>query len=146
MKTIEEMTTKELQAFYAEVYDKPTTNRNAKRLRVKLAPYLATRKLHVAKAVERAATKGRAKVTKKKAAADHTPKSIGIGRVLTHQFRGANPHVVKCTVVEEGFKVGRVVYTSLGAAAKAASGQQWNGVLFWGLAPFPKHRKKEAHG
>ena len=70
----------------------------------------------------------------------HTPESIGIGKTLKHAFKDARKPV-ECRVVKTGFSHKGTVYKSLGEAAKAASGQTWNGMLFWGLAEFPKHKK-----
>lgn len=117
----------QLHALYAELYGKPTVNRNKQRLVKKLAAEVARR------------APAKEKPAKGSKRSKRTPEDVGIGRVLHHKMRDGAVH--ECQVVAEGFKVGDKVYDSLGAAALGASGQQWNGDLFWGLKPYPKHKK-----
>jgi hypothetical protein len=64
-------------------------------------------------------------------------RKLRVGAVLTHRTREGKE--VTCTVVKDGFKFGRQTFTSISAAANAASeklGQQsrtLNGWVFWGV-------------
>jgi hypothetical protein len=53
------------------------------------------------------------------------------GTVLTREYRG---QTVSVTVLDDGFEYRGTVYRSLTAAAKAVTGSQWNGLLFFGIA------------
>ena len=52
------------------------------------------------------------------------------GTVLTREYRGENHQV---TVLEKGFEYGGKGYRSLSGVARAITGTQWNGYLFFGL-------------
>ena len=52
------------------------------------------------------------------------------GTVLTRPYKG---RVVSVTVLPAGFDHDGTVYSSLSAVAKAVTGTQWNGHLFFGL-------------
>ena len=52
------------------------------------------------------------------------------GTVLVRDWHGRQ---VRAEVTDAGFVVDGVPYTSLSAAARAVTGQRWNGRLFWGL-------------
>jgi hypothetical protein len=65
------------------------------------------------------------------------PKDLAVGTILVRQWRGEE---LRLTVVENGFSLNGVIYSSLSSAARAASGARWNGPLFWGLT---SRRRKE---
>ncbi len=52
------------------------------------------------------------------------------GTILTREYRG---EVHQVTVLEQGFEYGGKVYRSLSGIARAITGTQWNGYLFFGL-------------
>jgi len=52
------------------------------------------------------------------------------GTVLTRQYRG---QLIQVRVLAEGFDYDGTLYQSLSAVAKAVTGTQWNGFLFFGL-------------
>lgn len=153
MAEFRDMKLKELQTEYEKYYGKPTKNRNRKALAKKLGKDKATRE-HLCEVLEthlppdepkpESPRESKMKKLPKKLVsgvhAKHTPRSIGLGKILMHKYRDKRKPV-KCTVVKDGFSTGGKIYSSLGEAAKAVSGQAWNGMLFWGLAPFPEHKK-----
>ena len=53
------------------------------------------------------------------------------GTVLVREYRG---QVVRVTVLKRGFDFEGEIHSSLSAIAKAVTGTQWNGMLFFGLA------------
>ncbi len=50
------------------------------------------------------------------------------GTVLRREYRG---RVLECRVLEHGFEFDGEVYRSLSGAARAATGVNWNGKVFW---------------
>lgn len=72
------------------------------------------------------------------------------GQELTHAFRGGL--VVKATVITPPnmngnggkYRHDKKVYDDLRKIQREASDTPYNVLLFWGLAPWPKHRKREA--
>ena len=52
------------------------------------------------------------------------------GSVLIREYRG---HDITVTVREKGFEYAGVTYRSLSAVARAVTGTNWNGYLFFGL-------------
>ncbi len=52
------------------------------------------------------------------------------GTILTREYRG---EVHQVTVLEKGFEYDGKVYRSLSGIARAITGTQWNGYLFFGL-------------
>lgn len=168
IEAVATMTTKELQSAYAEMFGKATTNRNKKRLAEKIkkavaergemsAPVAATIPVPSPIVVETPPAK-----LKRKAAIKTAPvvgKNIEtrvsgaripvLGEVLIHTYRkSAGKPPCKATVVEGGFRYKGKVHATMGEIAKLDSGIAWNGVLFFKLAPFPKHaaRKPRAKG
>jgi hypothetical protein len=65
----------------------------------------------------------------------------GPGTVLTRTYRGSR---VSVTVLPDGFEHGGTVYRSLSAVARAVTGTQWNGHLFFGLKKQPPAAKAAA--
>jgi hypothetical protein len=57
-------------------------------------------------------------------------RELGIGAVLTRNWKGRNIEVV---VEKEGFRWQGDLYPSLSAAASAIAGSRWNGPRFFGL-------------
>lgn len=60
----------------------------------------------------------------------HDPRVPMPGTLLSREFRGRRVEVM---VLHDGFEYGGDVYKTLSAAAKAATGTQWNGFDFFGL-------------
>ena len=56
--------------------------------------------------------------------------TLKIGTVLTRVWHGKE---LQLKLTEAGYEFDDVVYSSLSAAARAATGARWNGRLFWGL-------------
>ena len=56
--------------------------------------------------------------------------TLSVGTTITREWHGSTLEV---RVVEGGYEFRGVVYKSLSAAAKAITGQHWNGRLFFGL-------------
>lgn len=52
------------------------------------------------------------------------------GSILTREYRGRR---IEVKVLDRGFEYGGVAYRSLTAVAKAVTGSDWNGRLFFGL-------------
>lgn len=78
-------------------------------------------------------TNGRLKGNRTRSASinpDRDPRLPKPGTVLTRRHKG---RLLRCTVLEDGFEFAGETYTSLSAAAKAASGSHTNGFRFWGL-------------
>jgi hypothetical protein len=77
-------------------------------------------------------------------------RKLRVGAVLTHRTREGKE--VTCTVTKDGFKFGRQVFTSISAAANAASeklGQQsrtLNGWVFWGVERRTGGDRRQADG
>ncbi|MCZ8172425.1 MAG: DUF2924 domain-containing protein, partial [Brevundimonas sp.] len=66
-----------------------------------------------------------------------SPRKLTPGTRLVRDWRGVGHTVV---VLDDGFEYDRKHWKSLTAIAKAITGNQWNGPLFFGLA----ERKKKA--
>jgi hypothetical protein len=62
----------------------------------------------------------------------------GPGTVLTRTYRGSR---VSVTVLADGFEHDGARYRSLSAVARAVTGTQWNGHLFFGLKKQPPAKK-----
>jgi hypothetical protein len=60
----------------------------------------------------------------------HDPRVPMPGTLLSREFRGRRVDVM---VLSNGFEYGGKVYKTLSAAAKAATGTQWNGFDFFGI-------------
>jgi hypothetical protein len=58
------------------------------------------------------------------------PGDPAVGTTLTREWKGRE---LRLRVLEDGYELDGVVYPSLSAAAKAATGSKWNGPMFWGL-------------
>ena len=58
------------------------------------------------------------------------PDALLPGSVLTRDWHGRK---VRLAITPDGFVVDGIPYPSLSAAARAVTGQRWNGRLFWGL-------------
>lgn len=52
------------------------------------------------------------------------------GTVITRTWRGRD---LRLLVLDDGFELDGVRYASLSEAARAVTGQRWNGPLYWGL-------------
>ncbi len=52
------------------------------------------------------------------------------GTILTREYRG---EIHQVTVLDRGYEYGGKVYRSLSGIARAITGTQWNGYLFFGL-------------
>jgi hypothetical protein len=55
---------------------------------------------------------------------------LGVGATLVREWHG---HEYRVRVVDGGFELDSVIYKSLSAAARAITGQAWNGPLFFHL-------------
>lgn len=58
------------------------------------------------------------------------PQDPAPGSTLVREYKGRE---LRLTVLDNGFELDGVVYSSLSAAAHAATGSRWNGRLFWKL-------------
>ena len=58
------------------------------------------------------------------------PDDPAVGTTIVRKWHGKD---LLLRVTDAGFEFDGVVYKSLSAAAKAATGAHWNGRLFWGL-------------
>lgn len=67
-------------------------------------------------------------------AAQPEGRALGIGAILTRNWKG---HKVEVVVEEGGFRWDGHLYPSLSAAATAIAGSRWNGPRFFGLRDAP---------
>ena len=65
--------------------------------------------------------------------------TLAVGTTLTRTWHG---QTIEVRAVENGFEWNGCVYKSLSAAAKAITGQHWNGPLFFGLVARKKEKAK----
>lgn len=160
---LDEMTTGELREKYREVFGEETRSRNKKYLIKKVAwriqanaeGGLSERAKQRAKDLACEADirvnppRKRKRTTKKPAdpapertvvhrfGPTHDPRLPLPGAVLKRDYKGKT-HVV--SVLEEGFEWDGTVHGSLSAVAKAITGTNWNGFLFFGLTS-PRRKK-----
>lgn len=69
------------------------------------------------------------------------PRLPAPGTVLTREYKGKT---IRVTVLEDGFRYAGKTYRSLSTVAKEATGTIWNGLLFFGLTPYPKRKAAAA--
>lgn len=157
---LEVMGTGELRAKFLEVHGEETRSRNAAYLRKKIAWRIQANaqgglseraKKRAAELADEANIRVNAPRKKKGATtapapertvvkrftAGHDPRLPLPGTLLTRVYKGTE---IRVTVLEQGFEWDGTVYRSLSGIAKAVTGSQWNGFLFFGLTGKKKRK------
>jgi len=154
IEALENMTARQLQKRYAEVFGESTRSGNSQWMRRRIAWRLQARaegdlaERALAGARHRAAEIAddadlRVRPPRDPIAAPGGSRTVSgpmtrpvdhrlplPGTVLVRRFKGVEHRV---TVLPHGFEYGGEIYRSLSAAAYAISGSHWNGFLFFGL-------------
>jgi hypothetical protein len=124
-----------LQKRFKEVFGRATKSQNSQHLRAAIA-----KRLH-----EQSGTAASpARITKTNTSAtptrDRDPRLPAVGSVIERKHHETN-HRVK--VLDDGFEYRGAKYRSLSGIAKAITGNEWNGFVFFGLTASSKPRAKQ---
>jgi len=133
LATLASLNKPKLWARYEEVFGKKTKSHNVQHLRAAIAKKLAGEK---AKSVP--AKKG-ADAAKRAAQAGRDPRLPAVGSVLERRYHDT---VHKVRVLDDGFEYRSERYRSLSGIAKAITGHEYNGFLFFGLLEMRKPTKE----
>lgn len=134
LQTLSTLTTKDLQARFAQTFGKTTPSRNRPWLLKRLAaaaPAEATPRPHRARCAPAADATPAGTATTAATPAIAIPP---VGSEIRKTWRGRELVV---TVQEDGFLLDGTTYRSLSAAATALCGGNRNGLVFFGLKPRP---------
>lgn len=148
---MQQMTPKELQERYAEVFGYPPRSRNKQWLIKRIAwrlqaneegdlPERARRRAAelandadlrlTAPRLPHGSPDGEERTVRLAARFSGPTRLPPVGTILTRQYKG---RLVQVTVLPEGFEYEGKLYKSLSAVAKVITGTHWNGYHFFGL-------------
>jgi hypothetical protein len=123
LQDIEAMDLETLRSEWRQRYGSPPTLRSAPIMRMMLSWRLQAEAYGGIDAETR-------KALRRTGSAQAEGRELGIGAVLTRNWKGRKIEVV---VEKEGFRWQGDLYPSLSAAASAIAGSRWNGPRFFGL-------------